>query len=355
MQISDRSYSLTEIAKYLQITLILVLLLYFGKTLFVPISFGLLIAVVTYPACKWLEAKRWPRSLAVGVLVTLVVILFIGLVWLLAYELNLFLNDIPLITGRLSQFNAELSTRLESTFGMHKETQLGMIASFTNNFQQNLSSYASNVIQGTLSTIFTMVLVPVYAVLFLYQRGTFVRFLESMVANKHKEKLAVIIHQSIFTYFKFVKGTFFVYCIVGVLNSAGLLALGIDHAILFGMITAFMTAIPYVGIYISAALPVSVALVTKDSVWYSVGVIAVFSVVQYLEANVIFPRVVGQQLNLSTWAVLVAIIIGTLLWGISGMILFIPFAAILKIVSDHIDDWKPLNILLNRNQGYKNE
>lgn len=75
-----------------------------------------------------------------------------------------------------------------------------------------------------------------------------------------------------------------------------------------------------------------------------------FAIVQYLEANVIFPKVVGVQLNVSTWAMLVAVIAGGILWGVSGMVLFIPFVALLKIGSDYVEEWKPLNILLSRSK-----
>jgi predicted PurR-regulated permease PerM len=139
-----------------------------------------------------------------------------------------------------------------------------------------------------------------------------------------------------------------VYIMVGVLNSIGLLALGIEHAILFGMLTAIMTIIPYVGIILSALLPISIAWITRDSMWYPLGVIAVFTFVQYLEANIIFPSVVGSQLNISTWATLVAILAGGLLWGVAGMILFIPFLGILKLFSNEIESWKPINIILSR-------
>jgi predicted PurR-regulated permease PerM len=99
-------------------------------------------------------------------------------------------------------------------------------------------------------------------------------------------------------------------------------------------------------------MPVTIALITKDSLWYPVAVVLLFTFVQYLEANVIFPRVVAAQLNLSTWSTLVAIIAGTILWGVAGMILFIPLLAILKIVSDQVDSLKSINILLNREEGY---
>ena len=79
----------------------------------------------------------------------------------------------------------------------------------------------------------------------------------------------------------------------------------------------------------------------------------IFAFVQYLEANVIFPKVVATQLNLSTWATLIAIIAGGILWGVSGMILFIPFVGILKMVSDYIPEWEALNILLRRTDAKK--
>ncbi len=111
-----------------------------------------------------------------------------------------------------------------------------------------------------------------------------------------------------------------------------------------------MTIVPYIGIIASALLPISVAWITKDSIWYPLGVIAVFGFVQYLEANIIFPRVVAEQLNVSTWATLVAVIAGGILWGVNGMILFIPFVAILKMISDFMPEWEALNVLLRRKE-----
>jgi predicted PurR-regulated permease PerM len=139
-----------------------------------------------------------------------------------------------------------------------------------------------------------------------------------------------------------------VYLIVGILNSIGLLALGVNHAVLFGMLCAIMTIIPYIGIVISALLPISVVWMQTENIWYPVGVVGVFSFVQYLEANVIFPKVVGTQLHVSTLSMLVAILAGGIIWGTIGMVLFIPFVAILKIISDHIEEWKPINLLLSR-------
>jgi len=343
---------LSSFAKYLQVIFIALVLLYFGKTLFVPLLFGLLVALVTYPVCKWLERQHCRRSLAITAIIFFVIALFLILLLLLGYELNIFLRDIPQIADKLKIYAPGIQDWLNSNAGIGSDTQSNWVNKIMTDMQNGLSGSLKLLFNTTISTLFMLVMIPVYASLFLYHRSTFVKYLESIISETYKDRLHHILQQSILTYFNFVKGTFFVYLIVGALNSAGLLMLGIQHAILYGMITAFMTIIPYIGIIISASMPVAIALITRDSLWYPAGVILIFSFVQYLEANVIFPRVVGMQLNLSTWSTLVAIVAGTILWGVAGMILFIPLIAILKIVSDQVDDLRSINILLNRKEGY---
>jgi predicted PurR-regulated permease PerM len=283
----------------------------------------------------------------------MVIILFVALLCLLGYELNIFLRDIPRMTNKLVSYSPGIRNWLKNNMGIDESDQSVWLNKFILNIQNGLGSFLKTIFSLSLSMLFTLIMIPVYTSLFLYHRGTFVRFLEIMAGPDRRDSMRWILQQSTLTYFHFVKGTFFVYLIVGVLNSAGLLVLGIEHAILYGMVTAFMTIIPYVGIIISASMPFAIALITKDSLWYPAGVILIFVFVQYLEANVIFPRIVGVQLNLSTWSTLVAMISGTILWGVAGMILFIPLLAILKIISDQESSLKPLNILLNRNEGYQ--
>jgi predicted PurR-regulated permease PerM len=82
-------------------------------------------------------------------------------------------------------------------------------------------------------------------------------------------------------------------------------------------------------------------------------VVALFAVVQYLEANLIFPKVVGRQLGLTTMASLVLILVGGAIWGVSGMVLFLPYAAIVKLLADDIPGWKPLSVMLSGPEGKK--
>ena len=334
--------------KSVQLIVFTALVLYFGRDLFVPMCYGLLIAIVLYPVCGWLERHHWPRSLSIAVGLLIVFILFSALITLLVIQANIFGKDLPELLNKLDPSLYQLQKWIETCFGISVKSQNEWKEAAVQNFGNNVGTLAQATISSAASTLFMLFLVPVYSALFLYNRGAFVKFLSAVIGKKHHLQLQTVLQQVIQTYFNFIKGMALVYLVVGALNSIGLMALGIRHAILFGMLTAIMTIIPYVGIIISALLPISVAWITKDSIWYPLGVIAIFAFVQYLEANVIFPRIVATQLKVSTWATLVAIIAGGILWGVSGMILFIPFVGILKIVFDYIPGGKPFNILLGR-------
>jgi predicted PurR-regulated permease PerM len=333
-----------SILKYLQIVFFAGLLLYFGRALFVPLFYGLFIAIVLYPVCKWFEQHGLSRSIAITIGLVIVAALFAAIVTLLVLELSAFRRDIPELRTKLEPALLQLQKWLEDNFSIPLTSQ----QDWWKRTLDGLSNSAGFILIGTANTLFMLFLVPVFTALFLYNRQDFVRFLERLIGDEYNNRLQNVLQRSVQTYFKFIKGMIIVYVIVGILNSIGLLALGIKHAILFGFLTAIMTIIPYIGIFVSALLPISVAWITKDSVWYPLGVVAVFAFVQYLEANVIFPKVVASQLKVSTWATLVAILAGGILWGVSGMILFIPFVGMLKIITDHVPEWAPLNAVLER-------
>ena len=339
--------------EWLLVAAISVLLLYYGRTLFIPMFYGLFIAVVLYPVCRRLESRGFPKSLAITTGLLIVFLIFVVLIWLLIAQFNAFLKDLPELKAKLQPALGNLQHWLENNFNISISAQDEWWQKESNQLSGNTPGLISRLFSQTVSGLFTLFITPVFAALFLYNRKDFVLVLEKILGERYKYRLHQVLGQTIITYFHFVKGMVFVYLIVGVLNSIGLLALGIKHAILFGFLTAIMTIIPYIGIFISALLPITIAWITKDSIWYPLGVVGVFVFVQYLEANVIFPRVVATQLNVRTWATLVAIIAGSILWGMSGMILFIPFLGMLKLVTDNVPEWEAVNVLIRRNEVKK--
>ena len=98
---------------------------------------------------------------------------------------------------------------------------------------------------------------------------------------------------------------------------------------------------------IASLLPISVAWITFNSIYYPIGVIAIFTIVQILEAYIIFPFAVSNRMNLSTLFVLIFIILGGIIWGASGMILFIPLLSIIKLIADRTHGLESIAKLLD--------
>lgn len=342
------SNTLIKTVMWLLAVILTGVILYVGKTLFIPMFMGLLIAMVMYPVCKNLEKRHIPKSIAISISISIVVLLFAGLIALLVWQINIFRADLPVIIDKLNALLPAARKYLTENWGIGIDVQDEWAANILSNVKSNTGSVVTASMGTTVNTLFILFITPIFSALFLYHRGVFVRFLNALVGQRNLASTNKILRETTNTYFNYIKGMIMVYLFVGILNSLGLFMLGIKHALLFGMLTAIMTIIPYVGIIVSALIPISIAFLTKGSVWYPIGVIAVFSFVQYLEANIIFPKIVGKQLNVSTWATLVAIIAGGIIWGVAGMILFIPFVAILKIITDNVEEGKALNILLNR-------
>jgi predicted PurR-regulated permease PerM len=207
-----------------------------------------------------------------------------------------------------------------------------------------VSGYVGGFLLSTTNTISTMIQIPIYLFLLLIYREKFKQFFLSLIPNKNEELAWKKDIDNVIQ--GYISGLLLVTLIVAVLNTIGLLVLGVDHAIFFGILSGVLTIIPYVGIFIGALFPFLMALITKDSIWYGIGVIIVFTVVQFLEGNFITPRITGSKVSINALAAIIALLIGGKILGIAGMILAVPAIGILKILLSYSERLKHFVILL---------
>jgi predicted PurR-regulated permease PerM len=318
-------------------------ILYFGRDLFVPLAFALLISFVIYPSCAWMERKRFGRMTAIVINISLLTLLALGVVALLAKQFVDFVKEWPALQARLQAAFQQLSEFMAS-IGISSDQQKNFLTQAGNQTAGGLMALINRTVSFSMFSAVMLLLIPVYAILILYHRHTWIEVLFRLFPNDKRDDIRQILSLTIKTYYNFIKGMGIVYLAVGILNSVGLMILGIPHAILFGFIASVLTFIPYVGIMVGSLLPITVAWATYDSAWYPLGVIGIFMLVQYLEANIIFPIAVSSRLNVNTLVMLIAIFTGGILWGVAGMILFVPFVGILKLVADHNTDLKTLSM-----------
>lgn len=334
----------------LQYVAFISLILYFGQSLFVPLAFALLISFILFPVCFFFERKGFGRVGSIAAALGIISILLIGLGVLMFTQVTGFLREWPALKDKLAVASQELHRFLTTVIGI-PEDHLERWTRQLLDGDFSLGQILQQLFVTSSVSIVLLVLIPVYLALILYHRKLWLETLYRLMPGVSKHRVRGILGLTIKAYYDFIKGVALVYLIVGLLNGLGLWAIGIPHPLLFGFIASVLTFIPYVGIMVGALLPISLAWITYDSIWYPLGVIAVFGVVQYLEANVIFPLAVSRRLHVNTLVVLLAIFAGGILWGLSGMILFVPFVAILKLVADQNPRWKTLSLLLGQEKS----
>ena len=347
---TSRRFSVLEI---LQFIVLLSLILYFGKTLFIPLSLSLLVGFILYPICKWMETKGINKGIAIVISILGVTLLAGAIIYLLFVQFSEFLEEWQSLRIKLSETINQLSVFISERFDISLEKQTEFINNALNNSGSQAFSIVRNTAYSLSESVFFLLMIPVFSTLILFHRQMLSNALYELFPKEKKNTIHEILVETINAYYNFIKGMLVVYLIVGLLNSIGLLLIGVPHPFLFGFIASILTFIPYVGIMISSLLPIAISWITYNSIWYPLAVIAVFSIVQLLEAYLIFPFAVGNRLKINTLVIIIAIIVGGILWGAAGMILFIPFVSVMKLIADRTPSLKTLSVLLGDGEQKK--
>ncbi|MBS1949886.1 MAG: Uncharacterized UPF0118 membrane protein [Cytophagales bacterium] len=337
MDQSTYSPTLDRAFKLLVVLTIVIAALILTKDILVPIVFAALFSVVLLPIAKRLE-KKIGRIFSI-IIVLLIALLTVAIIsWFVISQLTSLVQSLPGIEEKFYRLITHVNESLSQQFNITTEEQVQYVKEVI----KNLSTYASELLLSTSYLIYFFIQIPIYIFLFLYYRDRFNRFLLELRPNntlQWKNEIQQVVRG-------YISGLAIVVFIAGALNSIGLLVLGIDHAIFFGFLSGTLTMIPYVGITIGATLPTLLALVTKDSAWYAVGVVGVHGLVQFMEGNFITPKITGSRISINALAAVIALLLAGKIWGIAGMILAVPAVGILKILLGYSTSFKPMVVLL---------
>jgi putative heme transporter len=311
-----------------------------ASDILIPMAFAALISVVLLPVVRKLEARGFGTALSVTCVLFMTVVGMGLLIWLTIDQIVGLVNDLPNLESKLESFVLSIQTTLLHDFGISTTKQTEMFGTIV----KSVGAYLGDVLLTTTNALSTLIQIPIYIFLFFIYKDRFKLFFLRMAPSSSTEfRWKKDIEKVIQGY---ISGLFLVTLIVSFLNTIGLLIVGIDHAIFFGILSGVLTIIPYIGIIIGSLFPIIMALITKDSAWYALGVIIVFTIVQFLEGNFITPRVTGSKVSINALAAIVALLIGGKILGIPGMILSIPCIGVLKIILEYSPRLRPFIILL---------
>lgn len=317
-----------------------------AKSILVPLLVSGLLAILISPFTSLLERLRFPKAIAVLFSVISLLVLLSALVYFFYNQILRFSGDLHLLEERVGHYLGVLNKYIEENID-------GVVPISAESIQNAVFQYlyenASSLTQGIIATAGTLTMVfimPVYIFLFLYFRNFLIEFVLMSFEEKHKVKVKNVVYKVKLVVQNYISGMFVVICILAVLNSIALLSLGIKHAFLFAGFAALLNVIPFLGPFIGAILPITFAFLTKDSLWYTFGVFLAFYVIQLFESNLFTPKIVGGKVSMNPLMTIIALFVGNFIWGLAGMILFIPGIAILKVIFDEVEGMEPYGFLL---------
>lgn len=341
-------FSLKKFTLLLVATLAFFAILYFGRSFLIPLAISGLFAMLLVPVSKKLEMWRFPKGLAAFFSVLIIVIGILGLLTLLSVQVNRFVNDLPRLEAAASEKLESAHSFIADVADVPPEDQKNYLQDQVNEFFSSLAVHIKNLLMATSQFLVFFILIIVYTSLFLIYRDRLENFVLKLVSNNNNDKTHTIIKDITHVANSYITGVFIVVIILAIVNSLGLYLIGIEHAIFFGVLAGILNIIPFIGSMVGSLIPVFIALLTKDTIWYAVIVAIFFFVVQQIESYFLTPRITGSKVKLNPLATIVVLMLGSVVWGIAGMILFIPYLGILKVVLDHIPQLQPFGYLIGK-------
>ncbi len=318
----------------------------YAKGILVPLMISGLLAVLISPFTSWMESKGIPRLLAAFLsLIALLGFLF-GLAYFFYNQLIGFADELYLLEKRMTEFLTVFNEFTEQHIEGAVPISFDNIQTAIFNYlYENMASLTQGVI-ATATTLTIVFIIPIYIFLFLYFRQFLIEFIRRAFPDRDREKVEKVIYKVKMVVQNYIVGMFLVIVILAILNSIALYSFGIRHALLFAVFAALLNVIPFLGPFIGATLPILYAILTKDTLWYPIGIFLAFYVIQLAESNLFTPKIVGGKVSMNPFMTIVALLFGNFIWGLAGMILFIPGMAMIKVVFDEIEGLEPYGFLL---------
>ena len=348
----DNSRQLPVYAKLSLITmgmLAFFYILYVGRDIAVPLVLSTIIAILLNPIVNFLSNKKVNRVLAIALVLSGTLILISALLYFIGSQISMFSESMPQIKQKFLVLLDEIINWISLTLNI-SETKIHTWLDKTKGEGLNNSPELIGQTLGTIGGVLVLVfLMPVYIFMILFYKPLLLEFIARLFRRDQHKTVAEVLGETKTLIRSYLIGLLFEATLVAILNSIGLLIIGIEYAILIGIIGALLNIIPYIGGLVAISIPMLLALATKspiDVLW----VFIVYIVVQFIDNNFFVPKIVASKVKVNALVSIIVVLIGGALWGVAGMFLSIPITAILKVVFDRIEPLTPFGFLIGDNQ-----
>ncbi len=320
-------------------------ILYIGQTIILPLLYAGIIAILLNPFVNFMIRKKINKVVAITIAVVSAIAITAGVIYIILSQVSMFSDTFPILKERFTEASDQLIKWISVEFNIRPSKIYAWIANTEKETINNMGGAIGQTLSTITGVLIIGVLIPVYIFMILFYKTLLLDFIRKLFSAAHHTAVFEVLHNSKTIIQSYLIGLLFEAAIIATLNSMGLLILGIDYAIILGIIGALLNVIPYIGGVIAIALPMIMAFVTKGSS-YALFVLIVYLIIQFIDNHFIIPRIVASKVKINALLSVVVVLIGGALWGVPGMFLSIPLTAILKVIFDHIEPLKPWGFLL---------
>ncbi|MBA3828845.1 MAG: AI-2E family transporter [Taibaiella sp.] len=325
-----------------------------GSAVFIPLLFALLIAVLVYPVTRLLERMGLGRSIAALITILAFFSVVAAFIYLFILQIISFSKDLPRLQKRLAVILHNMQSWISHKYGIDSAEQMDYVNKSASSIFSTAAHSLSNIFLSFGGILIMVIFIIIYSFFILYHRRLLTRFVTGLFKPQVRSEVHEVVQETRIVINSYVIGLMIEMAILAVVGSCTLAILGIQYAILIGVLAAVLNIIPYIGIYTSIALSMLITF-TNGGGKPALEVALVLLIIHIIDSNIMMPRIVGGRVKMNPFITIVAVIVGELIWGIPGMFLFIPLTAIIKIISERVEGLKPWAILIGEEQKEQEE
>ncbi len=324
---------------------VFVYILYLTQSIIVPIIYSTIIAIVLNPMVNFFTNRKVNEVLAISITLTIAIVITLLIISFLSIQMMQFTDSLPKFVEKSNQIADSFELWASNRFDIDKIKIHSMVLKKRSEFINNGGVMIGQTIISTGSKVIVALLIPVYVFMILFYQKHLIKFIHELFNRKEYGEVDAVLNSTKLIIQGYLDGLFLEALIMAFLNSATLLIIGVDYAILLGILGAIVNVIPYVGGIISIFFPVIIAIIS-DTPSDAILVIIFYLIIQFFDVHYIVPKVVASKVKINALISIIVVLSGGALWGLPGMFLSIPITAIVKVIFDHIEPVKPWGFLL---------
>ena len=314
----------------------LVLLSFLGEVL-LPFLVGGAIAYILDPLADRLERIGLPRVLATAIITLVGIVALVVAVWLVIPSLVRQATDLVSAAPEIfATFRTWLESRVPDLMeeGSVLRRGLGDLGAMIQSRGGQLAQSLVAGVFGVVNALVFVVVVPVVSFYLLLDWDRMVARIDDLLPREHLGTIRRLAREIDDTLASFVRGQLTVCLILGTFYSVGLMLVGLQFGLVVGAVAGLITFIPYVGAIVGGALAVGLALFQFWGEWLQIGLVAaIFAAGQFLEGNILTPKLVGGSVGLHPVWLLFALSAFGSIYGFVGMLVAVPVAAALGVLA----------------------